>query len=227
MFSKLAREITVACKTGLPQSEINPRLRAAIAAARDQNMPKDSIERAIRKASVMDEGASYEDVRYEGYGPGNVAIIVETITNNRNRTAAAIRAAFSKRGGMLGETNSVSFNFERVGILCYPTTIASDDAILEVAIEAGASDVDSDNSSHQIYCVPDDLGAIREVLEHRFGVSGTARLEWWPLVTVPVADENTAQSLLRFLELLEENDDVQQVVANCDIPKALMERLTL
>ncbi|KAF0119185.1 MAG: hypothetical protein FD149_188 [Rhodospirillaceae bacterium] len=227
MFAKLAREITVACKTGLPQPEMNPRLRAAIVVARTQNMPKDSIDRAIRKAAAAGDTTTYEDVRYEGYGPGTVAVIVEALTDNRNRTAADVRAAFGKHGGTLGETNSVAFNFERMGALHYPATAAFVEAILEAAIEAGASDVDSDEGGHQIFCAPEDLGLVRDVLEHRFGTPETARLEWRPRVMVPVTDEETAQALLRFLDILEDNDDIQRVVANFDIPDALMERLSL
>ncbi len=227
MFAKLAREITVACKTGLPQPEMNPRLRAAIQAARVQNMPKDSIERAIRKASTAGDNTTYEEVHYEGYGPGNVAIIVEALTDNRNRTAAEIRAAFGKNDGTLGETNSVAFNFERVGAFHYSAAVASAEAMLDAAIEAGANDVNSDDSSHQIYCTSDDLGVVREILERCFGTPEMARLEWRPLITVPVTDEETAQSLLKFLDVLEDNDDVQLVVSNFDIPDALMERLSL
>ncbi|VBB69525.1 FIG000859: hypothetical protein YebC [invertebrate metagenome] len=229
VFAKLAREIMVACRTGLPQPELNPRLRAAIQAARNQNMPKDRIERSIsRSLSTDDCSATYEDVRYEGYGPGNVAVIVETITDNRNRTASEIRASFSKNGGTLGLPNSVSFYFERVGTFHYPTSAASAEVMLEIAIDVGASDVSSSHSGHRISCAPDDLCVVREALERRFGIpADTVRLEWRPLVTVAVADENIVQNLLQFLDSLEDNEDVQHVVANFDIPKTLIERLCL
>lgn len=223
MFTKLAREITIACKNGNYRSGMNPRLRSAIQAARSQNMPKDSIERAIRKASTISNGTDYEEVRYEGYGPGRVAIMIETLTDNRNRTAADIRAIFAKHGGTLGETNSVVFNFKRIGTLRYPIGVALSDVILEAVIEAGADDVKSDEGSHQIYCAPNVLSTVREVLESRFGVLGAACLEWQPLVMVPVINNDTAYDLLQFLDILGNNDDVQNVVANFDMSDVLME----
>ncbi|MEO5375260.1 MAG: YebC/PmpR family DNA-binding transcriptional regulator [Alphaproteobacteria bacterium] len=225
MFAKLAREITVACKTGIPQPDMNPRLRAAIQAARVQNMPRDNIERAIKRATSGTDTASYEEVRYEGYGPGNVAVIVEALTDNRNRTAAEVRAAFNKNGGTLGESNSVAFNFERVGAIHYPGAAAGEDDMLEAAIEAGARDAESGSGGHDVYTAPDDLNAVREALEARFGEAESARLDWKPLVSVPVADEETAQSLFKFLDALDDNDDVQRVAANFDVPEAVMDRL--
>ncbi|MBF0563272.1 MAG: YebC/PmpR family DNA-binding transcriptional regulator [Alphaproteobacteria bacterium] len=225
MFAKLAKEITVAAKTGLPQPDMNPRLRAAILAARAQNMPKDNIERAIKRATSGADTASYEEVRYEGYGPGNVAVIVEALTDNRNRTAADVRTAFNKNGGTLGETNSVAFNFDRVGAIHYAAAAASADDMLEAAIEAGANDVESEPGGHDIYCAVEDLNTVRDALERRFGDAETARLDWKPQVTVPVTDEETVQALMKFLDALEDNDDVQRVSANFDIPDTMMERL--
>ena len=225
MFAKLAREITVAAKSGLPQPEMNPRLRAAIQAARVQNMPKDNIDRAIKRAVAGADGANYEEVRYEGYGPGNVAVIVEALTDNRNRTAAEVRAAFNKNGGTLGETNSVSYNFDRVGAVHYGASVASNDDMLEAAIDAGASDVESGEGGHDVYCAPDDLGGVRDALEARFGPPEAARLDWKPRVAAPVTDDETAQTLLKFLDILDDNDDVQRVAANYDIPDEVMERL--
>ncbi len=228
-FAKLAREIMIACKIGPPHPESNPRLRAAIQTARSQNMPKDRIERLLGRVRAMSDGLPYEYIRYEGYGPGNVAVIVETLTDNRNRTASEIRAVFSKNGGSLGETNSVAFYFERICTFHYSTSVASADAILNIAIDVGASDVSSGETGHRIACAPEKLSLIREALERRLCAPDLTRLEWQPLMTMTVAvtDESTALNLLRFFESLENNEDVQYVAANYNIPKPLTTRLSL
>ena len=226
VFTKLIRELTVSARAGLPDPAANPRLRAAIQAAREANMPKDTIERAIKRGAGGDGDSNYEEVRYEGYGPASVAIIVEALTDNRNRTASEIRAAFAKNGGNLGETNSVSFMFDRVGAIHYSAPAGDADAMFEAALEAGADNVDSTADGHDITCDPDALNAVRQALEGRFGPPASARLEWRPQTTMPVADEQAAQTLLRLLEVLEDNDDVQRVQANFDIPQDVMERLS-
>ncbi len=226
VFTKIIRELTTAARTGLPDPASNPRLRAAVLAAREANMPKDTIDRAIRRGSGEEGAANYEEVRYEGYGPGKVAIIVEALTDNRNRTASDIRTAFTKHGGNLGETNSVSFLFDHLGAIRYPASVASADAMFEAAIEAGAEDCSSGPDGHEILCKPGDFAQVREALEQRFGPALSARLEWRPLTQSPVADEQVAQSLLKLLEALEDNDDVQRVQANFDIANDMMERLS-
>ena len=224
VFTKLAREITTAAKLGNEDPAFNPRLRAAILAARAQNMPKDNIDRAIKKASGDDE-ANYEEVRYEGYGPGGVAVIVEALTDNRNRTASEVRSAFSKHGGNLGETGSVNFMFDRVGLISYPADKASAEDMFEAALEAGASDVSSDANGHEVICDPDDFSDVRDALAERFGDPDTARLDWKPLNSIAV-DEDTAGTLLKLIDILDDNDDVQQVAANFDIADDVMERLS-
>jgi len=226
VFTKLIRELTVSAKTGLPDPAMNPRLRAAVQAAREANMPRDTIDRAIKRGAGGDGDANYEEVRYEGYGPGSVAIIVEALTDNRNRTASEIRSAFSKHGGNLGETNSVSFMFDRVGAIHYPAERATPDAMFEAALEGGANNVLSDEDGHDVTCAPDDLNMVREALEKVFGPPASARLEWRAQISVPVADEQAAQTLIKLLEVLEDNDDVQRVQANFDIPQDVMERLS-
>lgn len=216
IFSKLAREITVAAKSGLPEPDRNPRLRAAIQAARQQNMPRDNIERAIAKADLSQNNEDYQEVRYEGYGPGNVAVIVEGLTDNRNRTASVVRSTFSKYGGNLGETNSVSFNFERIGYISYAKSVAVADVMFEVALEAGANDVISDEDGHEIITAPDDLNMVRDLLEKKFGSPLAARLDWKPNVMTAL-DEEQARKFLTFLEVLEDDDDVQRICANYEI----------
>jgi YebC/PmpR family DNA-binding regulatory protein len=226
VFTKLIRELTVSAKTGLSDPAANPRLRAAIMAARAANMPKDTIDRAIKRGAGGEDGANYEEVRYEGYGPGSVAIIVEALTDNRNRTAPEVRTAFAKNGGALGETNSVSFMFDRIGSIRYPAAAAGAEAMFEAALEAGADNVESSEDGHEITTAPDDLGAVREALEAKFGTPEHARLDWRPQTTVPVTDEDTARTLLKLLDQLEDNDDVQRVQANFEIPDEIMERLS-
>ena len=224
LFSKLAREIQVAARTGMADPEMNSRLRAAVAAARAANMPKDNIERAIKRGSTGEDDANYEEVRYEGYGPAGVALIVEALTDNRNRTAADVRSAFGKFGGALGETGSVSFMFDRVGSINYLSEAASEEEMLEAAIEAGAGDCETTEDGHEINCDPDDLNEVRDALERQFGASQNAGLMWKPQTTIPV-DESQAGSLIKLLETLEDNDDVQRVSANFDIPKDVLDQL--
>jgi YebC/PmpR family DNA-binding regulatory protein len=225
VFTKLIRELTTAARTGLPDANSNPRLRAAINAARAANMAKDTMERAIKRGAGGGEDTHYEEVRYEGYGPGGVAVIVEALTDNRNRTASEVRSAFSKHGGSLGETNSVAFLFERVGRIRYPAAAASADAMLEAAIEIGADNVDSDASGHEITCRPESFSGVRDALEARFGAPAESRLAWQPVSTVPLG-EGTAEILFKLLDALEDNDDVQTVSANFEIGGELMARLT-
>ncbi len=224
-FTRLVREVQVAARGGLPDPASNPRLRAAIQAARQANVPKENIDRAIRRGSGG-EGESLEEIRYEGYGPGGVAVIVEALTDNRNRTAAVIRSTFSKLGGSLGETGSVAFQFDRVGQVRYPPDVADADAMLEAAIEAGATDCESTEEYHEITCEPDDLAAVSAALEERFGPPESAILTWRPQTTVPVDDEERAQTLFRLLDSLDDSDDVQRVVANFEVPDEVMARLT-
>ena len=225
VFAKLIREITVSAKSGLPDPAANPRLRAAVVAANKANMTKDTVERAIKKAAGAGAGDDYTDVRYEGYGPNGVAIIVEALTDNRNRTAGEVRSAFSKHGGALGETNSVSFMFNRLGVITYPASVASADAMLEAAIEAGAENAESDESGHEITTGIDDFFAVRDALEQTFGAPESARLEWRP-TTLVTLDEDRAKSLLKLIDALEDSDDVQNVYANFDIPDSVMARLS-
>ncbi|MGB0696682.1 MAG: YebC/PmpR family DNA-binding transcriptional regulator [Rhodospirillaceae bacterium] len=225
MFTKLAKEITVAAKTGAPDPDANPRLRAAIQAAKSQSMPKDNIERALARATSGADADTLEEMRYEGYGPGNVALIVECLTDNRNRTAAEVRAAFNKNGGSMGETNSVAFNFTRVGLVHYPVEAGEADPVLEAAIEAGADDVESSEDGHDIYCAPDDLNTVSSALEAGLGEPEFARLDWRPNLTVPV-DADNAKTLLKLLDVLDDNDDVQRVAANYEIDDAVMESLS-
>jgi YebC/PmpR family DNA-binding regulatory protein len=224
LFSKLAREITVAAKLGLPDPNFNPRLRAAILAARAENMPKDNIERAIKKSQGSDT-ENYDEVRYEGYGPGGVAIIVEALTDNRNRTAGEVRATFTKSGGNLAETGAVSFMFDHVGVVEFDADKASADAMLEAAIEAGAEDVTSDENGHVIYTTKDSLAEVAKALEAKFGEPRKAALTWKPQNTLAVDDEQ-GEKLLKLIETLEENDDVQNVYANFEVSDALMTKLS-
>ncbi len=224
-FAKIIREITVSARQGLPDPASNPRLRAAVAAAREVNMPKDTIERAIKKAARGAAGEDYAEVRYEGYGPAGVAIIIEALTDNRNRTAGDVRAAFSKHGGALGESNSVAFLFNRAGVVRYTTAAAHADAMLEAAIEAGADDVQSDSDGHEIISSPDDFFAVRDALEARFGPPAEAKLDWRP-TTLVTLDEARAVGVLKLVDALEDSDDVQSVYANFDVPEAVLARLS-
>jgi YebC/PmpR family DNA-binding regulatory protein len=224
-FARMIREITVAARQGLPDPVSNPRLRAAVGAARAANMPKDTVDRAIKKAAGAAQGDDYVEVRYEGYGPAGVAVIVEALTDNRNRTGSDIRSAFSKYGGALGETNSVSFMFSRLGVIRYPGAVADDEAMLEAAIEAGADNVESDGEAHEITCAVADFFAVRDALEARFGPPESARFDWRPATTVTL-DADHAAAVLKLLDVLEDSDDVQNVYANFDIPDAVMQTLS-
>ena len=224
LFGKLAREITVAAKLGLPDPDMNPRRRAAMLAARAENMPKDNIERAIRKAQGNDS-ESYEEIRYEGYGPGGVAIIVEALTDNRNRTAGEVRATFSKSGGNLAETGAVSFMFDRVGVIEYDASKANADQMFEAAIEAGAEDVSSSEAGHEIYTTQESLREVAKALEAKLGEPRKAAMMWKPQNTVAVDDEQ-GEKLLRLLESLNEHDDVQNVYANFEVSDAVVARVS-
>ncbi|PZO82488.1 MAG: YebC/PmpR family DNA-binding transcriptional regulator [Mesorhizobium amorphae] len=225
MFSKLAREITVAAKTGTPDPAMNPRLRLAIQNAKAQSMPKDNIQRAVNKAAGND-GENYEEVRYEGYGPGGVALIVEALTDNRNRTASNVRAAFTKAGGALGETGSVSFMWNRAGEITYPASAGSADKVMEAAIEAGAEDVESDEENgHTILCAFEDVGEVARALEEGLGEAETVKVIWRPGNNVPV-DEERAQGLMKLVATLEDDDDVQNVYANFEVDAETLAKLS-
>src|SRR5262249_41921992 len=224
LFSKLAREITVSAKLGLPDPGMNPRLRAAMLAARAENMPKDNIERAIKKA-IGGDAENYEEIRYEGYGPGGVAVIVEVLTDNRNRTASDVRATFTKSGGNLAETGAVSFMFNRVGVVEYDAKAASADEMFEAAIEAGAEDVVSGENGHEIYTTQDSLREVAKALEAKFGEPRKAALVWKPQNTVSVDDEQ-GEKLLRLIENLEDHDDVQHLDATFEGSDALVARVS-
>jgi len=224
LFSKLSREITVAAKQGLPDPNHNPRLRTAIIAAKQQSMSKDVIDRAIKKA-LGGDAENYEEVRYEGFGPGGVAIIVEALTDNRNRTAADVRAAFSKYGGAMGENGSVSFMFNRVGLIAYPASAGSADAMLEAAIEVGADEVISGPDGHEFLSRVEDFAAVREALEAKFGAAQSAKIVWRPGNTVSVSDA-AGETLTKLLDTLDDHDDVQNIYANYEMSEALMEKLS-
>jgi YebC/PmpR family DNA-binding regulatory protein len=223
LFSKLAREITVAAKMGLPDPNMNARLRAACIAARVENMPKDNIERAIKKAAGAD-GENYDEVRYEGYAPGGVAVIVEALTDNRNRTAGEVRSYFTKAGGALAETGAVSFMFDHVGQIEFDAKAASEDAMMEAAIEAGAEDVVSTPDGHEITTKLEDLVEVTKALEAKFGEPKMSKLVWKPQNTIAVDDE-AGEKILRLIGSLEDNDDVQNVYANFEISDALMAKM--
>lgn len=225
VFTKLIREITVAARSGMPDPEMNPRLRAAVQAARAANMPKENVARAVKRAAQAGEGDNYEEIRYEGYGPGGVCLIVEALTDNRNRTASEVRSAFAKYGGNLGETGSVGFMFERIGAIHYEAGQASPDDMLEAAIEAGAEDCLSDPGGHEVSCPPDDFHTVREALEAQLGPAQHAGLTWKPQTTVSL-DENTATTLFKLLEALDDSDDVQRVASNFEVSDEIMEKLS-
>lgn len=224
MFSKLAREITVAAKTGMPDPSMNARLRLAIQNAKAQSMPKDNIERAIKKASGGDS-ENYEEVRYEGYGPGGVAVIVEALTDNRNRTASNVRSTFTKAGGALGETGSVSFSFDRVGEITYKLSVGDADTVMDAAIEAGADDVTTDEEGHTIICGFEAIGEVSKALEDTLGEAETVKAIWKAQNTVPV-DEEKAQSLMKLIDILEDDDDVQNVYSNFEVSDEVMAKLS-
>jgi len=226
LFSRLSKEITVAVKmgAGITDPNMNPRLRLAVQNARGQSMPKDNIQRAINKA-VGGGGEEYKEMRYEGYGPGGVAVIVEALTDNLNRSASNIRAAFSKNGGALGETGSVSFMFDRVGEIVYKAEAGSPDAIMEAAIEAGAEDVESDEEDHTITCAFEDIGAVSKALEETLGEAESIKPVWKPQNRTPI-DEDRATTLMKLFDTLDDDDDVQNVFSNEDIAEDIMAKLS-
>ncbi len=223
MFSKLSKEITVAAKMGDADPDKNPRLRLAVKAAKAVSMPKDVIERAIKK-SQMGDAADYVEIRYEGYGAGGIAIIVEALTDNLNRTASNVRSYFSKGGGNMGQTGSVSHSFDRLGEISYPAKVGSADDVMMAALEAGADDVESDDEGHWIYCKVEDLSSVSEALEAALGESTESKLIWKPQ-TLTEVDLDTAQKLMRLIDLLEEDDDVQTVTHNFDVPEDVAAQL--
>ncbi|WP_299816978.1 YebC/PmpR family DNA-binding transcriptional regulator [uncultured Jannaschia sp.] len=223
LFSKLSKEITVAAKMGDPDPDKNPRLRLAVKEAKGQSVPKDVIQRAIAKASGG-EGENYDEIRYEGYGPGGVAVIVEAMTDNRNRTASSVRSTFSKNGGNLGETGSVGFMFDRKGQVVYPAAAGDADDVLMAAIEAGAEDVESDEESHVVWCADTDLAAVSSALEEQLGESDSAKLVWRPTTTTEL-DLEGMQTLMKLLDALEDDDDVQSVTANFEASDEVMAQL--
>ncbi|HVQ07690.1 MAG TPA: YebC/PmpR family DNA-binding transcriptional regulator [Allosphingosinicella sp.] len=223
MFSKLSREITVAAKTGVPDPDMNARLRAAVNAAKAQSMPKDNIQRSIDKASGAD-AETYEEIRYEGFGPGGVSLVVEALTDNRNRTATNVRTAFSKNGGNLGASGSVTHGFARLGLIEYPAAAGDAEKVFEAAIEAGAEDVESDEAGHEIWTAVDDLHGVARALEAALGEAESVKLAWRPTTSVDVA-EGEAEQLLKLVDTLEEDDDVQTVWGNYEMSDAVLEKL--
>ena len=222
-FSKLSREITVAAKMGMPDPDMNPRLRLAVNAAKAQSMPKDNIQRAIDKA-IGGDAENYEEIRYEGYGPGGVAIIVEALTDNRNRTATNVRTAFAKNGGNLGASGAVSHGFDRMGLITYPASVGDGDMVFEAALEAGAEDVSSTDDEHEIWTAMDSLHEVAKALEATLGAAESAKLAWKPQLLVEV-DEANATTLLKMIDILEEDDDVQTVWGNYDVSDEVMAKL--
>ena len=223
MFSKLSREITVAAKMGTPDPDMNPRLRAAIQAAKAQSMPKDNIQRAIDKSSAG-EGDNYEEIRYEGFGPGGVSLIDEALTDNRNRTATNVRTIFSKNGGNLGASGSVSHGFDRLGLITYPASAGDADAVFEAAIEAGAEDVSSTEDGHEIWTAQENLHEVAKALEKALGEAESTKLAWRPQTPVDVG-EAEAGTLLKLIDALDDDDDVQTVWGNYEVSDAVMEKL--
>jgi YebC/PmpR family DNA-binding regulatory protein len=223
LFSKLSREITVAARLGMPDPDFNPRLRAAVNAAKAQSVPKDNIQRAIDKAS-KGEGENYEEIRYEGYGPGGVALIVEALTDNRNRTATNVRTAFSKNGGNLGASGAVSHGFERLGLIEYPAKAGDEDTVLEAAIEAGADDIESDEDGHAIWTSIDVLHPVARELEKSLGEAEAVKLAWKPGLKVEVGASDAA-TLLKLIDILDDDDDVQMVWGNYEISDEVMDSL--
>jgi YebC/PmpR family DNA-binding regulatory protein len=223
LFSKLSKEITVAAKMGDPDPDKNPRLRLAVKEARSNSVPKDVIDRAIKK-SMGGDAENYDEIRYEGYGPNGIAVIVEAMTDNRNRTASNVRSTFAKNGGNLGETGSVSFMFDHKGEIMYPASVADADTVMLAAIEAGAEDVESDEEGHWIYCADTDLNEVASALEVALGESETTKLIWKPQTTTE-ADLETAQKVMKLIEALEDDDDVQTVTANIDVPEDVAAQL--
>ncbi len=225
IFTRLTREIIIAAKTGLPDPSSNPRLRAAITAARAENMPKDKIEAAIKRGSGETGAENYDEIRYEGYGPGGVAIVIEAATDNRNRTAGEVRSIFSKNGGNMGESGSVGFMFARKGVIVYPASKTTPDAMFEAAIEAGAENCESSAETHEITCAMEDFNQVRDGMIRIMGDPQSAKLQWIPQTMAPV-DEATAQSVFKLLEALDECDDVQEVASNIEVDEAVLRKLS-
>lgn len=225
LFTKIAREINAACKAGMPDPAHNPRLRAAILKARQENIPNSKIDEAIKRASGQMGAENYEEVRYEGYGAGGVAVIVEALTDNRKRTASDVRAAFAKFNGNLGETGSVNFMFDRLGMITYSITKASEETMLEAAIESGADNCESDAERHYIICTPESLAQVREALEKKLGEPSSAKFTWTAKSTTAINEEQ-AQQLMKMIDTLEDNDDVQEVFTNEDIAQDVLARLS-
>jgi YebC/PmpR family DNA-binding regulatory protein len=224
-FGKLIREITVSARQGMPDPDHNPRLRAAMKAALVANMPRDTVDRAIKRAATPGAGEDWQEVRYEGYGPGGIAVIVEALTDNRNRTAGDLRTIFNKNGGALAETGAVAFQFERRGVVRYPVEVADADGMLEAAVEAGAEDAETADGYHEVTTAIEDFAAVRDALEARFGAAESAKLEWLPAATVDL-DEEGARDVLKLVDALDESDDVQTVYANFEVAEAVMQRLS-
>jgi YebC/PmpR family DNA-binding regulatory protein len=225
ILTKVQREITAACKGGTPDPASNPRLRTAILWAREENMPRDRIEAAIKRASSSASTDNFDPVRYEGYGPGGTAVIVQALTDNRNRTASEVRAAFTKGGGNMGETGSVSFMFNFVGLITYPLAVASEEAMLEAAIDAGADNCEISGDMHVITCSQETLQSARDALEKKFGAPASAKMTWQPQNTVAV-NEDQAKAIFKMIEMLEDSDDVQEVFSNFEIPDTLLNALS-
>ncbi len=225
IFTRLIREIIVAARSGIPELDANPRLRAAVIAARQENMPKDKIENAIKRGSGATDSDNYEEIRYEGYGPHGVAVIVETMTDNRNRTAGDIRSIFTKNGGNMGETGSVGFMFDRLGVMTYPASIGSEDKVMEAAIEAGADNCESNDEEHSITCPMEAFNEVREGLTKALGEPASAKLQFVPNILSPLNEEQ-ARAVMKLIDALDDNDDVQNVTVNMDVDDEIMERLS-
>lgn len=225
VFTKVAREIISAVKTGMPDPASNPRLRAAIQWAREENMPRDKIDAAIKRGTGNSDADNFETIRYEGYGAGGVAVIVQALTDNRNRTAPEMRSTFVKNGGNLGESGSVSFMFDYVGVILYPASAASEDAMLEAAIEAGADNCESDAESHTVITSVECFLGVREALDKSFGAALSAKLSWVPKMATAVNEEQ-AKQVLKLIEALEDNDDVQEVFSNVELPESIVKSLS-
>jgi YebC/PmpR family DNA-binding regulatory protein len=223
LFSKMAKEITVAAKMGDPDPDKNPRLRMAVKEAKSNSVPKDVIDRAIKK-SQAGEGEDYEEIRYEGYGPNGVAVIVEAMTDNRNRTASTVRSTFSKNGGTLGETGSVGFMFDRKGAVIYPASVGDADTVMMAAIEAGAEDVESSEEGHTVWCEDTDLNEVSNALEAELGESESTKLVWKPTISTEM-DLEGMEKLMRLIDALEDDDDVQRVTSNFEASDEVMEQL--
>jgi YebC/PmpR family DNA-binding regulatory protein len=224
-FTKLIKEIMVAARLGGGDADANPRLRSAVTAAKSVNIPKDNIERAIKKGTGELEGVSYEEILYEGYGPSGVAVLVETMTDNRQRTVADVRHIFSKRGGSLGEPGSVAWMFEKKGIILVEKKSVNEDALMEIALEAGASDIKEDKNEWEVHTNPEDMETVKEAIINKGIAVTSAEVTMFPGATLKIEDEETAAKILKLMDALDDNDDVQKVHANFDIPDHILEKL--